>query len=464
MFKDSAKLDFYRRLLDVLIVLIAAHLVSRIHFSLPMSELPPIYLAVMYVCAGLVFYLFPEFYVYKSWRGRPMALMLLQIVLAWFTVALIGLVFSYLVHRSSELSRLWMLYWTVATSVMLLAQRLIVHVSLHLLRKKGLNTKKVVLVGYGDIGRQMHQRALQQDWVGYEIKAIHCNAEEGRAIFDRNIARIDDVKAIAEFVDANHIDEIWLALPISEHEKLSRLQYMLRNALCDIRWIPDLPGASIISRRPVTFMGMIAVELNRPVSHGLRGFAKEAFDRLFALAVLAFLALPFLFIGICIKLSSSGPVFFRQVRHGMNGKKFMIYKFRTMKMHAEKSTVTQAKKNDARVTWIGSFLRKTSIDELPQFINVLLGDMSIVGPRPHALEHNEYYRDELDIYMLRHRVKPGITGWAQINGLRGETDTVEKMQKRVQFDLHYIANWSFALDVKIILWTALKGWTGKNVY
>lgn len=464
MFKDSAKLDYYRRLLDVLIVIIAAHLVSQIYFSAPLGELNSIYSALMYVCAGLAFYLFPEFYLYKSWRGKPMLTMLLQILLAWTTVVAMGLIFSYLIHRSSQLSRLWVLNWAAAVLVMLVLQRLVVHASLRYLRKMGLNTKDVVLVGYGETGSRIHQRVLNDDAAGYDIKAIFCNEAEQRTICDSAIIAMEDIDAVMNYVETHRVDEIWLALPISAHETLSRLQYSLRNALCDIRWIPDLPATSIISRRPVNFMGMIAVELNRPVSHGARGYAKDAFDKLFALAALSVLALPFILIGICIKLSSPGPIFFRQVRHGLNGKKFQIYKFRTMKLHVEEQTVTQAKKSDARVTWIGRILRKTSIDELPQFINVLLGDMSIVGPRPHALEHNNFYKDELDVYMLRHRVKPGITGWAQINGLRGETDTVEKMKKRVQFDLHYIVNWSFFFDLKIILWTAFKGWTGKNVY
>jgi putative colanic acid biosynthesis UDP-glucose lipid carrier transferase len=157
-------------------------------------------------------------------------------------------------------------------------------------------------------------------------------------------------------------------------------------------------------------------------------------------------------------------VLFRQPRLGLNGREFKVYKFRTMKVHQEQNTVTQATKNDPRITPIGGFLRRTSLDELPQFINVLLGDMSVVGPRPHALQHNEMYKDLLETYMLRHRVKPGITGWAQIHGHRGETDTVDKMARRVEFDLHYIQHWSLWMDVRIIIWTAFKGWTGKNAY
>jgi putative colanic acid biosynthesis UDP-glucose lipid carrier transferase len=220
----------------------------------------------------------------------------------------------------------------------------------------------------------------------------------------------------------------------------------------------------MVSRRTKEFLGMLSVDLNSPESMGIYGITKEVFDRTFALLALILLAAPFCVIALSIKLTSPGPVFFLQVRHGLNGTKFKIYKFRTMKVHDESNGVAQAVKGDSRVTWLGSFLRRTSIDELPQFINVLKGEMSIVGPRPHALEHNEYYRDKIDVYMLRHRVKPGITGLAQIRGLRGETESVDKMNQRVELDLEYIRHWTIWLDFKIVLWTSLKGWSGNNVY
>jgi putative colanic acid biosynthesis UDP-glucose lipid carrier transferase len=172
----------------------------------------------------------------------------------------------------------------------------------------------------------------------------------------------------------------------------------------------------------------------------------------------------FITIAIAIKLSSPGPVFFTQPRLGLNGRRFDVLKFRSMKLHLEHGKITQATKDDPRITPVGRFLRRTSLDELPQFFNVLLGDMSVVGPRPHALVHNDLYKNKLSRYMQRHRVKPGITGWAQINGYRGETDTDEKMARRIQFDLYYIQHWSFWMDLKIIVWTAFKGWTNKNAY
>jgi putative colanic acid biosynthesis UDP-glucose lipid carrier transferase len=192
---------------------------------------------------------------------------------------------------------------------------------------------------------------------------------------------------------------------------------------------------------------------------------KLVFDRLFAAVVLLALSPLLVAIAIAVKLSSPGPVFFKQRRKGLDGNEFEIYKFRSMKVHAEtEGKVTQARRNDPRITRVGAFLRRTSLDELPQFINVLRGEMSVVGPRPHAIAHDDIYKDLVRGYMQRYRIKPGITGWAQVNGFRGETDRVEKMRDRVRFDLHYMQNWSFALDLKIVAMTMWKGFAGQNAY
>jgi putative colanic acid biosynthesis UDP-glucose lipid carrier transferase len=198
--------------------------------------------------------------------------------------------------------------------------------------------------------------------------------------------------------------------------------------------------------------------------HGGDGFAKRIEDIILASIILALIAVPMAFIAIGVKLSSRGPIFFRQRRYGLNGEEIGVLKFRSMTVCEDGNTVTQATKNDQRVTKFGAFLRRTSLDELPQFLNVLSGEMSIVGPRPHAVAHNEQYRALIQGYMRRHKVKPGITGWAQVNGWRGETDTLDKMEKRVQYDLEYINGWNLGLDLKIIAMTAWTVFRDKNVY
>ncbi|MBF0238873.1 MAG: exopolysaccharide biosynthesis polyprenyl glycosylphosphotransferase [SAR324 cluster bacterium] len=198
---------------------------------------------------------------------------------------------------------------------------------------------------------------------------------------------------------------------------------------------------------------------------GVNRIVKGFEDRIFAFLILLLISPLMLAVAIGVKLSSPGPVFFKQKRHGWNGKEVEIWKFRSMIVHKEEpGQITQATKNDNRITPFGAFIRRTSLDELPQFINVLQGTMSIVGPRPHAVEHNEAYKDIVDGYMLRHKVKPGITGWAQVNGWRGETDTIDKMKRRVEFDLHYIENWSLWFDIKIIFLTVLRIFFDKNAW
>ena len=198
--------------------------------------------------------------------------------------------------------------------------------------------------------------------------------------------------------------------------------------------------------------------------NGLGQWLKRLEDLVLGSIILAMISLPMLAIAIGIKLTSRGPVLFKQDRYGLDGQKIKVWKFRSMRTMENGAKVTQATKGDPRITPFGAFLRRTSLDELPQFFNVLQGSMSIVGPRPHAVAHNEEYRQLISGYMLRHKVKPGITGWAQINGWRGETDTLDKMAKRIEFDLAYIRNWSLLFDLKIVYWTIFRGFVGSNAY
>jgi putative colanic acid biosysnthesis UDP-glucose lipid carrier transferase len=462
--KDSSQLELSLRLIDVLAIAAASQLASFLHFNAPLAETTPIHTGLVFLCCSLAFLMLPQLGLYNSWRGRSMMGMLGRIIASWALVLLIGLFFSFLIHHVGSVSRLWVSYWYVISIALLALSRVFVYSTLRYLRKKGWNRKGVVIVGYGRIGQEMHQRARQQSWLGYEVKAVHSEAEDTNQIIDPAIRKIDTLEDIHGYVSANQVHEIWLTLPISASAKLQQLQYLLRNELVDIRWIPDTLSMQILSSTVVDFLGFPAVDLNRPISSGANGIIKDLFDKIFSLVMLVLMAPLFLVIAIGIKYSSPGPVFFRQPRHGLNGRKFDVFKFRTMKLHQEHGRVTQATQNDPRITPFGHFLRRTSLDELPQFFNVLIGDMSVVGPRPHALQHNELYKDQVETYMLRHRVKPGITGWAQIHGYRGETNTVDKMAKRVQFDLYYIRNWSLWMDLQIITWTAFRGWTGNHAY
>lgn len=462
--KNSSRLEFSMRITDVIALWAAGQFASLLRFSEPLTAADPVHTVLLYFCCALAFLLFPQLSLYASWRGRSMRSLFGQLLTSWALVLLCGLFFSFLIHHVGHLSRLWLFYWYGAGIVFLMLSRSVIYSVLSYMRGKGLNNKRVVIVGYSHIGREMHQRASDQNWYGYDVRGIYSGSENTGEPVDPSVEEISSLDDIHDFVLKNRIHEIWITLPLSCSAELQSLQYMLRNALVDIRWIPDTQSMQILSNKMIHFMGMPAVELNQPVSGGVHGIAKDLFDKIFALVALILLLPLFIVIGTSIKLSSPGPIFFKQPRLGLNGKKFNVYKFRSMKIHNENGKVTQATVDDPRITKIGRFIRRTSLDELPQFINVLKGDMSVVGPRPHALQHNEMYADKLEMYMLRHRVKPGITGWAQIHGYRGETDTVDKMAKRVEFDLHYIQNWSLTMDIKIIVWTAFKGWTGNNAY
>lgn len=462
--KNSTTLEILMRAVDVLTLIFAGQIATLLHFQTSIDQASQIHSSLLYLCSFLGFIVFEKMGIYRSWRGRRPSRMLGNIAIAWCTALTMGLLFSFLIHRSGDVSRLWLFYWFLLGTALVVAVRWLIHAVLRHLRKNGMNKKRVVIVGYGPIGQEMHRRAKTQNWYGYDVVAVYL---EDKKIFNEQLRQtqiLTSLDELPEFVDSKNIDEIWIALPINASTKYQQLQYLLRNALVDIRWIPDTFSIRMLSSDVGDFLGFPSVDLNRPISSGLHGIIKEVFDKLFALTVLMFLLPLFFVVAIRIKIDSPGPVFFKQFRHGLNGKLFSVYKFRTMKLHEEKGNLTQARKDDDRITPFGKFMRRTSIDELPQFLNVLLGDMSIVGPRPHALQHNDLYKDQIDLYMLRHRVKPGITGWAQIHGLRGETDTLDKMAERVQFDLYYIRNWSFWMDIRIIAWTAFKGWTGSNAY
>jgi putative colanic acid biosynthesis UDP-glucose lipid carrier transferase len=325
------------------------------------------------------------------------------------------------------------------------------------------DVRRIIIVGYGATGRELHRRAVAQQRMTYQMVATWDG--ESAAPLDARIETLTDLDELSTAVDRHRADEVWITLPLAEHDTLRRLCSQLGNTLADIRWIPDVLSLDRLSHRGADFLGLPVIELNRPACDGLAGVSKAWFDRVFAAVALVGLSPLLLVIAAAIKCTSAGPVFFSQPRLGLNGRPFRLLKFRSMRLHQEaEGQLTQATRNDPRITPLGRFLRKTSLDELPQFFNVLAGDMSVVGPRPHALVHNDLYKDKLAMYMQRHRVKPGITGWAQINGYRGETDTDDKMARRVELDLYYIRHWSFRMDLNIILWTTFRGWTDANAY
>jgi len=260
------------------------------------------------------------------------------------------------------------------------------------------------------------------------------------------------------------IDHIYITLPLRAEIRINQLIQELADSTVSVNIVPDFFTFNLIQSKWSNVQGIPVVSVFDTPFSSLDGATKRIEDLLLCSIILPLIAIPMLIIAAAIKLTSPGPVIFKQKRYGIKGEQIEVWKFRSMSVCENGDTIKQATANDSRVTPLGAFLRRTSLDELPQFINVLQGTMSVVGPRPHAVAHNEYYRKQIQGYMLRHKVKPGITGQAQINGCRGETDTIEKMEARVHHDLEYLRHWSLWLDVKIVFLTILKGFVSNQAY
>lgn len=269
---------------------------------------------------------------------------------------------------------------------------------------------------------------------------------------------------LVEEARQGNIDEIYIALPMVALHRIRHFLAMMSDTTVDTYIVPDFYTYSNNMSKLRSIHNLQTIGIFSSPFEGAGSFIKRAEDLVLGSIIMVMISSLMLAIAIGIKLTSRGPVFFKQDKYGLSGQKIKVWKFRSMRVMENADTVIQATKNDPRVTKFGSFLRRTSLDELPQFINVLQGSMSIVGPRPHAVTHNEQYRKQVENYMIRHKVKPGITGLAQINGFRGEIDALYKMEKRVQYDIEYIQNWSLWLDIKIIIKTIFKGFVGKNAY
>jgi putative colanic acid biosynthesis UDP-glucose lipid carrier transferase len=322
-----------------------------------------------------------------------------------------------------------------------------------------------IVIGANPHGRAL-VRAIQSDKTSQtRFTAYFDDRETDRLGPELEVPLYGRIEAVADFVRANHVDHIYIALPMASQPRILKLLDHLHDTTASIYFLPDIFLYDLIQARVDIVAGMPVVAVCESPFYGTTGFIKRLSDLAITVTALT-LTLPLMVaVAVAIKWTSPGPVLFKQRRYGLDGREIVVWKFRTMQVQEDGATVTQATKEDRRVTPIGRFLRRSSIDELPQFFNVLQGRMSVVGPRPHAVVHNETYRRLIKGYMIRHKVKPGITGWAQVNGARGETDTIEKMNRRIEYDLEYLRSWSLRLDLQIVLKTALQAMRrDPNVY
>jgi lipopolysaccharide/colanic/teichoic acid biosynthesis glycosyltransferase len=382
---------------------------------------------------------------YRAWRGSSFTSEIQCILSATLTTFILLVLSGFITQSSDFFSRIWVVSWLLTSTVIILVYRLILRSTLGALRSKGFNIRYVIIIGDGELAQQVADRLEQHPEMGLVIQGVVSTHKESNKPTKSNgevipyLGNLNDLDSISK---KNKTDQVWIAL----------------------RMVPDIFGFHLLNQSMTEVAGLPVINIS--ASHMLEGknrFLKSVEDKVLAFIILIGISPLLVCLAIAIKITSKGPVLFKQYRTGANGQDFKVYKFRSMQIHEEKDgKVTQATKGDSRITPIGAFMRRTSLDELPQFINVLQGRMSIVGPRPHALAHNDHYKSLVESYMRRHMVKPGITGWAQVNGFRGETDTIEKMERRVEYDLFYIENWSVWFDLRIIFLTFFKGFTHKN--
>ena len=413
----------------------------------------------------LTLILFSAANIYTSWRGQTWLHHARIVIAVWLSVVTLLIIIAFLTKTSTIYSRQWMGMWTIMGTISLLSLRYVVYRILMYARMRGWNHKRIVIVGIGELAQGVANKIRESSWIGLDIVNFVGNQSDNSL---QNISGIEvkyGLEELEDLVTNRFVDEVWLALPLQEEQQIKEVLYRLRHSTITIRFVPGIFEYRLLNHSVNEIAGLPVIDLNATPIVGINRVIKALEDRILGFVILVLVSPLILGITIAIKLTSKGPVFFKQMRHGWDGKPIKVYKFRTMVEHvAEDGRVVQASRKDSRVTKFGAFLRRTSLDELPQFWNVLQGRMSIVGPRPHALQHNEEYKDQIDLYMLRHKVKPGITGWAQIHGWRGETDTLDKMKKRVEYDLYYIENWSLWLDIKIIFLTLFSGFIHKNAY
>lgn len=456
----QSKLSFVQRLVDAVVICSVLYLFVAIR-GIPWTNE---YTILALIAVAVFLFTAESRELYRSWRGVSVNLEISRFSIAWLITTLAVLFLGFATKSNETYSRFVVISWLVTVPIILATFRIVFRRTLNTLRVLGRNTRSVAIVGAGKMGIALANSILDHPWMGLNLQGFFSDDQPT----GYQPSRKREVKVIGNINDlinqAKNIDIVYIALPMREESKIIELVQNLGDSMTTLYLVPDLFTFDLLHSRWTELSGIQVVSIYESPFNGVAGWLKKLEDIVLSIFILIAIFIPALFLAVAIKVSSRGPILFKQRRYGLNGQEITVWKFRTMTVAEDGDHIKQATKGDSRITPIGRLLRATSLDELPQFINVLQGRMSIVGPRPHAVAHNEEYRKLVPLYMLRHKVKPGITGWAQVNGWRGETDTVEKMEKRVEYDLEYIRNWSLWLDLKIIMRTIFSGFRHKNAY
>ena len=401
---------------------------------------------------------------YRSWRGFRTPELLRAAAITWLLSLLGAFTLGFLFSPKIDIAPMLILCWLAICFFALLTWRFIMRKFLFRLRMQGHNSRRSIVIGATQLGYNVAHQIQENGHLGITFNGLFDDRTEDRLAHEFKNQVLGTIEDAIEVAKRHEVDYIYIALPMSAENRIRHILDKCSDTTANVYIIPNFFMYNLLNARWQSVGSVQALSVYDTPFQGASNILKRTEDIILSAFFLTILALPMLIIATAVKLTSKGPVIFKQKRYGLDGKQITVYKFRSMTTQDNGPVVKQATKNDSRLTKIGGFLRRSSLDELPQFINVFQGRMSIVGPRPHAVAHNEEYRKLITGYMLRHKVKPGITGWAQVNGLRGETETVNKMVNRVEYDLDYNHRWSVWFDIKIIFMTVFGGLTNKNAY
>ena len=417
--------------------------------------------AIVALLGTILYYLIAEISgLYTLWHGTRFSSELNHIIWIWLGAVMTLLLIAFVSKISANYSRQAMLTWFFGVPLVIGLWRLFFRFLIRNQHFFGLKPRKIAIVGVNDLGKRLVKIIQKQPWRHMDLVGFYDNQ-----LTDNHLAEsVGNLETLIEKGKEGKIDEVYITLPLRDEKQIKVILSNLADAAITVYIVPDLFVFELLHSQWQNIGGLPVISIHGMFLHDIEGLLKRVEDVVLSLSILSIVAVPMFIIGLSIKLTSPGPILFKQRRYGLNGEKISVWKFRTMTVCENDASFKQTTHNDKRITRLGTFLRRTSLDEFPQFINVLQGQMSVVGPRPHPILLNEQFRQRIPKYMLRHVVKPGITGWAQINGFRGETDTLEKMEKRIDYDLHYIENWSLWLDIKIVILTIIKWSDNKNVF
>ena len=388
----------------------------------------------------------------------------IDIILSWVWVLSVLALLGYATNTLQSFDSDMLVAWGIATPLVQWALVAIGTAIQRHLASLPEARRPAVIIGAGRMGMRVAQMLRLRQAFGHDLLGLFDDRSADRVNLPEDVVLLGSLKNLPEFIETHGVKDVFITLPLTSQPRIQSLLESLQNTTSSIHFVPDIFGVSVIQGRLEDMGGVPVVGLMVAPFTGINGFIKRVSDIVLSTLILLLISPILCVLAIGVKASSPGPVIFRQRRTGLDGEIIEVYKLRSMRTTDNGAVVKQATRDDPRITPFGAFIRKTSLDELPQFINVLQGRMSIVGPRPHAVAHNEQYRKLVKAYMARHKVKPGITGWAQVNGLRGETDTIDKMAARIEYDLEYLRNWTLGLDLLIIARTVKLVFLDRSAY